>query len=71
MMEPFEFEVLAHRLIEVGVRIQATVFAIAERKGDPSIDELVETTERTAREAIRLLDHFRSELVPKPSLPWP
>jgi hypothetical protein len=36
---------LAHRLIEVGVRIQAAAIIIAERVGTPTLEELVETDE--------------------------
>jgi hypothetical protein len=69
--EPFQLEALAHRLIEVGVRIQAAAFIIAERVGTPTLEELVETTERTARDAMQALDHFKTELYGKRKAPWP
>jgi hypothetical protein len=71
-MEPFQIEVLVHQLIEIGIRLQAAAFAIAERMGHPSGEELTETCERVAREALRFLDHFQTQLSPaKTKLPWP
>jgi thymidine phosphorylase len=70
-MEPFRAEALAHQLIEIGTRLQAAAFAIAEAMGHPSSDELADTCERVAREAIRMLDHFQTQLVPRKGLPWP
>lgn len=71
-MEPFEIEVLTHQLIEIGTRLQAAAFAIAERMGHPSGEQLTETCEHVAREALRFLDRFQTQLSPaKTRLPWP
>jgi hypothetical protein len=71
-MEPFQIESLAHQLVEIGTRLQASALAMAQAMGHPSEDELGETCGRVARETIQLLDHFRTEFAPrKRALPWP
>ena len=74
MTEPFELDLLALKLVKIGVRLQAAAFAISERMGTPTLDEIIETTEpeaREAREAMQEIDHFRTQFVTKRSLPWP
>jgi hypothetical protein len=71
MVDPFQLEGLALRLVEIGTRLQAAALIIAERVGTPTLDELMETTERTAREAMHALDHFRTEIYGKRNIPWP
>ena len=70
-MEPFQIEGLAHQLDEIGTRLQAVAFALAKRIGHPSDDELTETCDRAAREAIRVLDRFETQLAPaNRTPPW-
>jgi len=70
-MEPFELDLLALKLVKIGVRLQAAAFAISERMGTPTLDEMIETTKHQAREAMQEIDHFRTHFVTKRSLPWP
>ncbi len=71
MVGPFQLEGLALRLVEITTRLQAAALIIAERVRTPTLDELVETTKQTAREAMHALDHFRTEIYRKRNIPWP
>ena len=45
--------------------------AIAEHTGTPTLEELVETTEREARMAMHALDHWKYPLYGQRKAPWP
>jgi predicted component of type VI protein secretion system len=71
-VEPFRAEALAHELVEIGTRLQAVALAIAWGVGHTTADELAETAERAGREAMTMLDRFRTEFAPRKRPPtWP
>ncbi len=62
MTEPFQLDLRALRLVEIGTRRQAAVLAVAEHAETLTLGELVERTERTAREAVHEIDRWRIAL---------
>jgi hypothetical protein len=62
MTEPLHLALRALRLVEIGTRRQAAALALAEHPGTLTLAELVERTERTAREAVHEIDRWRSAL---------
>jgi hypothetical protein len=70
-MEPFQLDLRALRLVEIGTRLQAAALAVAERTGTPTLAELVERTERTAHEAVHEIDRWRIALYGQRKQPWP
>lgn len=70
-MEPFQIEVLAHQLVEIGGRLMFVALKIAEQNGTPTVSELDQTAQRTVREAERTLNDPKFQLVPEKTLPWP
>jgi hypothetical protein len=69
--EPFDLDLLALKLVKVVVRLQAAALAIVEHTGTPTLEGLVERTERTAREAVHEIDRWRIALYRQRKQPWP
>lgn len=69
--EPFDLDLLALKLVKIAVRLQTAAMAIAEHNGTPTLEELVETTEREARMAMHALDHWKYPLYGQRKAPWP
>ena len=69
--ELFELDLLALKLVKIAVRLQTAAMAIAEHTGTPTLEELVETTEREARMAMHALDHWKYPLNGQRNAPGP
>ena len=69
--EPFDLDFLTLKLVKIAVRLQTAALALVEHIGTPTLEELVERTERTAREAVHEIDRWRIALYGQRKQPWP
>jgi hypothetical protein len=67
----FDLDPLALKFVKIAVRMQTAALAIVERTGTPTLGELVERTEQTAREAVHEIDRWRIALYGQRKQPWP
>ena len=69
--ELFDLDLLALKLVKIAGRLQTAALAIIEHTGTPTLGELVERTERTARQAVHEIDRWRIALYGQRKQPWP
>jgi hypothetical protein len=69
--EPFDLDLLALKLVKIAVRLQTAAMSIAEHTGTPTLEELVETTEREAHMAMHALDRWKYPPYGQRKALWP